>query len=278
MTGKGRREVRGGRRPMGLLSRTIMFSCLLLVAFIIVAPFAYVFVASLQVTGTSGLSWANWSGLLSTIPMVRDMSNSAILAVGSAGVMVILASMAGFAFAKLRFPGSQALLFYCIGTITVPVIAVIIPEYVNFSKVGLLNTYYGTILVYVAFNLGLCVFFFTSYFRSLPDSLVESALVDGASYVKTYFRIMLPMAVPAVITVGVLMFILVWNDLLVALLFMPGLDTRTIGVALATLTSQHSNNLGAVTAGALVSAVPTVLVYSFFQRYLVTGVTMGAVK
>jgi len=84
--------------------------------------------------------------------------------------------------------------------------------------------------------------------------------------------------VPAVITVGVLMFILVWNDLLVALLFMPGLDTRTIGVALATLTSQHSNNLGAVTAGALVSAVPTVLVYSFFQRYLVTGVTMGAVK
>ena len=87
------------------------------------------------------------------------------------------------------------------------------------------------------------MFFFTSYFRSLPDSLVESALVDGASYVKTYFRIMLPMAVPAVITVGVLMFILVWNELLVALLFMPGLDTRTIGVALATLTSQHSTIL-----------------------------------
>jgi ABC-type glycerol-3-phosphate transport system permease component len=206
------------------------------------------------------------------------MANSAILSVGSAVVVVTLSSLAGFAFAKLKFPGSQALLFCCTGTIAIPVISVIIPEYVNFSKVGLLNTYPGTILVYVAFNLGLGVFFFTSYFRSLPDSLVESAVVDGASYLRTYVRIMLPMAVPAIITVGVLIFIAVWNDLLTALLFMPGLGTRTIGVALATLTSEHADNLGSVTAGSLVSAVPTVMVYAFFQRYLVIGVTRGAVQ
>ena len=104
-----------------------MFSCLLLVAFIIVAPFAYVFVASLQVTGTSGLSWANWSGLLSTIPMVRDMSNSAILAVGSAGVMVIRHRWQDLRLPSSAFPGHRR----CCSTAwddPVPVIAVMIPE------------------------------------------------------------------------------------------------------------------------------------------------------
>jgi len=251
---------------------------LLLITFVILAPFVYVFIASGQVVGKAGFQWDNWSGLFQTLDIVREMSNSAILAVSSAVLVVLLGSLAGFAFAKLRFPGSQAILVACTGTIAIPVISVIIPEYVNFSKVGLLNTYPGTILVYVAFSLGLGVFFFSSYFRSLPDTVVEAALLDGASYVSTYIRIMLPMAVPALVTVAVLVFITVWNDLLTALLFMPGVDTRTISVGLATLASQHSNNLGAVAAASLVSAVPTIMVYAFFQRYLVTGVTMGAVQ
>jgi multiple sugar transport system permease protein len=263
---------------MGVLSRTAVFVALLVITFVILAPFAYVFIASLEALGKPGMSWANWLGVFQTIAVGRYMGNSAILSVCTAAIVVVLASMAGFAFAKLRFPGSQVVLFCCTASIAIPVISVIIPEYVNFSKVGLLNTYPGTILVYVAFNLGLGTFFFASYFRSLPDSLVESAVVDGASYFRAYLRIMLPLAVPAVMTVGVLVFIVVWNDLLTALLFMPGLDTRTIAVALATLTSQHTNNLGEVSAGALISAVPTVLVYSFFQRYLVTGVTLGAVQ
>lgn len=273
-----RRRSDHGRRPLGLLSRTIAFLGLLVISFVILAPFAYVFIASLEVIGKPGFSWGNWLGVFRTIAVARYMGNSAILSVCSSAVVVVLASMAGFAFAKLRFPGSQVVLLCCTASIAIPVISVIIPEYVNFSKVGLLNTYPGTILVYVAFNLGLGTFFFASYFRSLPDSLVESAVVDGASYFKAYLRIMLPLAVPAVMTVGVLVFISVWNDLLTALLFMPGLSTRTIAVALATLTSEHSVNLGEVSAGALISAVPTVLVYGFFQRYLVTGVTLGAVQ
>ena len=267
-----------GRRPMGTLSRAIMFCAMLLIAFVILVPFVYVVIASMQVLGKSGLSWGNWSQLFETVPVARYMGNSAILSISAAVVVVLLSSVAGFAFAKLRFPGSQLILVLCIATIAVPVISVIIPEYVNFGKASLLNTYPGTVLVYVAFNLGLGTFFFASYFRSLPESLMESAIVDGASYVRTYWRIMLPLSVPAIMTVGVLVFIVVWNDLLTALLFMPGLNTRTIAVALATLTSEHVNNLGEVTAGVLVSAVPTVLVYVFFQRYLVRGLTLGAVQ
>ena len=108
MTARGRTQP--GRKPMRLLSRTIMFSSMLLIAFVIVAPFVYVFIASMQAVGTPGLSWGNWSQLFGTIPVARYMGNSAILAVSSAVVVVLLSSVAGFGFAKLRFPGSQAIL------------------------------------------------------------------------------------------------------------------------------------------------------------------------
>jgi ABC-type glycerol-3-phosphate transport system permease component len=263
------------RRRRGTMSRAVTFSGLLIVAFVILAPFAYVAIASFQVDGQSGFSTANWSTLFQSLPFAHDMANSAILAVGAAVCTVALCSLAGFGFAKLPFPGSQAMLLCIVGTIAVPVISIIVPEYVNASKVNLLGSYPTTILLYTAFNSGLALFFFSSYFRGLPDSLIESALVDGAPYYRIYLRIMLPLSVPAVVTVGVLIFIIVWNDLLVALLFMPSTGTRTIGVGLATLASQHTANLGPLMAGSMLSAIPTIVVYIFFQRYLVYGLTMG---
>ena len=256
------------------ISRGVVFAALLAIAFIILAPFVYVFLVAFQVDGR--YSTANWSSLFNSLALGHEMVNSAILATGSALCTVIVASLAGFAFAKLPFPGSQAVLFCSVGTIAIPVISIIVPEYVNASQVGLLGSYPATIVLYAAFNSGLGVFFMTNYFRSLPDSLTESALVDGASYLKIFRRVILPMSTPAMMTVGVLVFIVVWNDLLVALLFMPGTNTRTVGVGLATLASQHSANLGPVMAGSLLTAIPCVVAYVFFQRYLVSGLTMGA--
>jgi multiple sugar transport system permease protein len=251
-----------------------VFVALLAVALIILAPFVYVFLIAFQVDGR--YSTANWNTLFQSLALGHEMVNSAILATGAAVCTVMVASLAGFAFAKLPFPGSQALLFCSVGTIAVPVISIIVPEYVNASNVGLLGSYPATIVLYTAFSSGLGVFFMTNYFRSLPDSLTESALVDGASYLKIYRRIILPVSTPAMMTVGVLVFIIVWNDLLVALLFMPGTDTRTAGVGLATLASQHNANLGPVMAGSLLTTIPCVVAYVFFQRYLVVGLTMGA--
>jgi multiple sugar transport system permease protein len=267
----GRRRPRRGRFGV---SRGVVVAALLAIAFVILAPFVYVFLIAFQVDGH--YSTANWSTLFQSLALGHEMVNSAILATGAAACTVIIASLAGFAFAKLPFPGSQALLFCSVGTIAIPVISIIVPEYVNASRVGLLGSYPATILLYTAFNSGLGVFFMTSYFRSLPDSLTESALVDGASYLKIFRRVVLPMSTPAMMTVGVLVFIIVWNDLLVALLFMPGTDTRTVGVGLATLASQYSANLGPVMAGSLLTTIPCVVAYIFFQRYLVVGLTMGA--
>jgi ABC-type glycerol-3-phosphate transport system permease component len=262
------------RRAHFSVARAAVFAALLILAFVILAPFVYVFLVAFQVNGR--YSMANWHILFQSLALGREMVNSAILATGAAVCTVIVASLAGFAFAKLPFPGSQALLVLSVATIAIPVISIIVPEYVNFSNVGLLGSYPGTIVLYTAFSSGLGVFFMTSYFRNLPDSLTESALVDGASYLKIYRRIILPVSTPAMMTVGVLVFIIVWNDLLVALLFMPGTDTRTAGVGLATLASQHSANLGPVMAGSLLTTIPCVVAYIFFQRYLVAGLTMGA--
>ena len=267
--------VRPVRRRRFRLSRGVVLAALLAVALIILAPFLYVILAAFQVEGQSGYSTANWTTLFQSLPLGHDMVNSAILAVGSAFGTVMIGSLAGFACAKLRFPGSQVLLFCSIGTVAIPVISIIVPEYVNASKVGLLGSYPSTILLYTAFNSGLGVFFMTTYFRGLPDSLIESALVDGSSYVRIFRRIILPLSLPAMVTVGVLVFIIVWNDFLVALLFMQGSDTQTASVGLATLASQHSANLGPVMAGSLVTTIPGVVTYVFFQRYLVAGLTAG---
>jgi ABC-type glycerol-3-phosphate transport system permease component len=256
------------------VSRAAVFAGLLVLAFVILAPFVYIFLIAFQVDGR--YSTANWSTLFASLPIGHDMVNSAILALGAATCTVVVASLAGFAFAKLAFPGSQVLLVSSVGTIAIPVISIIVPEYVNASRVSLLGSYPATIVLYTAFSSGLGVFFMTSYFRSLPDSLMESALVDGASYARIFQRIILPISTPAMMTVGVLVFIIVWNDLLVALLFMPGTDTRTVSVGLATLASQHSANLGPVMAGSLLTTIPCIVAYVFFQRYLVAGLTMGS--
>jgi ABC-type glycerol-3-phosphate transport system permease component len=263
-----------GPRASARVSRASVFVALLALAFVILLPFVYVFLQAFQVDGS--YSTANWSTLFDSLALGREMVNSAILAVGAASCTVVVASLAGFAFAKLPFPGSQLLLFFSVGTIAIPMISIIVPEYVNASNVGLLGSYPTTIVLYSAFSSGLGVFFMTNYFRSLPDSLMESALVDGASYLKIFRRVILPISTPALMTVGVLVFIIVWNDLLVALLFMPSTDTRTVGVGLATLASQHSANLGPVMAGSLLTTIPCVVAYVFFQRYLVVGLTMGA--
>jgi ABC-type glycerol-3-phosphate transport system permease component len=267
-------EARRVRRTPPRVSRAAVLVALLALAFVILTPFVYVFLEAFQVDGS--YSTANWHTLFQSLALGHEMVNSAILATGAAVCTVVVASLAGFAFAKLPFPGSQALLFCSVGTIAIPMISIIVPEYVNASNVGLLGSYPTTIVLYTAFSSGLGVFFMTNYFRGLPDSVTESALVDGASYLRIFRRVILPMSLPALMTVGVLVFIIVWNDLLVALLFMPGTDTRTVGVGLATLASQHSANLGPVMAGSLLTAIPCVVAYVFFQRYLVVGLTMGA--
>jgi multiple sugar transport system permease protein len=269
-----RMATRGRVRP----GRRLTVGALVLVALLALGPVSYMIIESLRSQSGTGWTLSNWTGIFQNLPILTGMKNSAILALGSSALTVAVTSIAGFAFAKLPFRGARIVLAVIIATLTLPLISAIVPEYFDLARFGLIGTYLPAILVYSAFNAAFAVIFFTNYFLSVPDAFIENAVTEGAGYAKIMWRIILPMAVPALVTIGVLDFLLVWNDLLVALLFLPQADHQTASVLLATINAGKRLHTQAVLAGALLSLVPNFVVFLAGQRYLLLGYSLGVEK
>jgi ABC-type glycerol-3-phosphate transport system permease component len=206
------------------------------------------------------------------------MVNSAIVTLSAVALIVLVSTMAGFAFAKLRFPLAPLLFVGILAGMMIPVQSIIIPEYVNLANVGLINQFPGPILVYAALGIPFATFLMTTYFRGIPNEISEASRVDGASYGQIYRTLMMPLAIPAVVTVAVLQFIQIWGDLLIGLLFLQYPEVRTITVGLATLQSSRTIPVTLIMAGSILSLLPAVIIYLFFQRQLIAGLTMGMGK
>jgi len=267
-----------GRR----LKRSAMFAVLCVVVVVMLFPFAYMLATSFRsydqfLTG-SGFSLDSWQGLFDELPVVQQMINSAIVTVSAVALILFTSTTAGFAFAKLRFPVAPLLFVGILAGMMIPVQSIIIPEFVNIANVGLINQYPGPILVYAALGIPFGTYLMTTYFRGVPNELVEASLMDGASYRQIFTGIMLPLAVPAIVTVAVLQFIQIWGDLLIGLLFLNEPAVRTITVGLATLQSSRIIPVPMIMAGSILSLLPAVIVYLFFQRQLIAGLTMGMGK
>lgn len=262
--------------------RGLMYVALLVVAVAMLYPFWYMalnaFRSLEQYQLGSGFSLASWQELFRTLPVGRELVNSTILTLGSIAIILAVATTGGYAFGVLRYRASQAVFLLVVASMMVPMQSIIIPEYVNLAHLGFINHFYGAILVYAALGAPFSTFLMTTYFRRLPEDVIEAALMDGLGYAKIFLRIMLPLALPAMFTVAVLQFIQIWDDLLVGLLFLQTPDVRPITVGLATIPSQHLLNVPVLMAGSLTSAAPAIVVYLIFQRYLVSGLTMGIGK
>jgi multiple sugar transport system permease protein/raffinose/stachyose/melibiose transport system permease protein len=264
------------------VSRTAIFAVLCFVGVVMLFPFAYMTLISFQsydqyIAG-SGYSLDSWNLLFQILPVAQELLNSTVVTAGAIAIIVTVSTMGGFAFAKLGYPGSASIFLLLISGLMIPLQSMIIPEFVNIANLGLINQYPGAILVYAAIGAPFATFLMTTYFRGVPSELIEASLMDGASYWQIFRRIMLPLAVPAIITVVVLQFIQIWDDLLIGLLFLQTPDVRTITVGLATLQSSHVVNVPTLMAGSIVSALPAIIVFLAFQRYLVRGLTMGIGK
>ena len=249
-----------------------------ILAIVALGPLLYMAGESLRAPSGSGWTLANWTSVFRTLPILTGLKNSLILASCSAVLTVAVTSVAGFAFAKLPFRGSRAVLAVVIATLTLPLISAVVPEYLDLAKYDLIGSYTPVIVVYSAFSAAFAVIFFTNYFLSVPDAFIENAVTEGAGYAKIMWRIILPMAVPALVTIGVLDFLLVWNDLLVALLFLPQADHQTASVLLATINAGKRLHTQAVLAGALLSLIPNFVVFLAGQRYLLLGYSLGVEK
>jgi ABC-type glycerol-3-phosphate transport system permease component len=264
------------------IGRGAIFAILCVVVVVMLFPFVYMTLTSFRsfdhyIAG-SGFSTESWQILFDTIPVAQQLVNSTIVTAGAVTLIVIVSTTGGFAFAKLGFRGSSVVLLAVLAGMMVPLQSIIIPEFVNISQLGLINKFPGAIIVYAAIGAPFATYLMTTYYRGIPTELMEASLMDGASYWQIFVRIMLPMSVPAIVTVAVLQVIQVWDDLLIGLLFLQTPQVRTITVGLATLQTSRVVNVPALMAGSIVSALPAIIVYLIFQRYLVRGLTMGMGK
>lgn len=210
--------------------------------------------------------------------MARYFANSVIVVTCAVVLLLLVGSMAGFALGRLRFRGSRVLFLGCLAALFVPFQVIMVPFARTLADLGLIDTYPGLVLAYVAQFLPFTIFLMASYYAHIPGEIVDAARIDGNSLFGVYRRVMLPLGTPALISVGILNTLFCWNDVLIALLVMPSAGHRTLMVGVTSLRGQYSDDIPTFAAGVLIAAVPMLLIYLFFQRQIAEGVTAGSTK
>jgi len=202
--------------------------------------------------------------------------NSLITALATTLISVPIAALGGYAFARYR-TGGLPLQFGVLGTQMLPGIVLILPIFVLFKELGLTNTLYGLILAYMTFNLPFLVWILMGFFENIPKELEEAAWIDGASPSRAFFSVVFPITAPGIMAGAVLSFIMCWNEFLFALI-LTGSGTSTVPVSLAAMATQRGVLIGKLAAGTTLGILPMVLISLFVQKYLVRGLTFGAIK
>jgi ABC-type glycerol-3-phosphate transport system permease component len=202
--------------------------------------------------------------------------NSVVTTAGAVALLLVVSSMAGFALAMLRFPFRRVIFLVILASLMIPVQVVLVPFYRTVIALDLVNTRVGLIISYTAFFLPFSVYLMTAFYSRLPRELLEAARIDGASILQVWRYVMLPMGKPALITLGILNTLYCWNDVLISLLVLQ--KERTVMVAIAALRGEYTTNVPLLTAGIVLAAAPIVIIYVIFQRRIVNGIAVGAVK
>lgn len=206
------------------------------------------------------------------------LRSSAIVTVTVVAISVVLSILAGYAFGLMRFRGAHVLFYVMLLGLMIPTEAMIVPLYYDFRDLGLTDTYWALILPQVGTSVAFGTFWMRAYFLSVPRSLVEAARLDGASSWFTLWRVLLPLARPAVLTMTVLLFMWTWNEFLLALVMVSDEALRTAPLGLNFFQGRNQTNLTLLAAGAVIVATPVVVLYVFLQRHFIRGMLSGAVK
>ena len=225
-------------------------------------------------------TWSNYSGILTSSDFIRPLINSIGIGLIATFIAVVLASMAAFAVARLRFPGKGVLIGVSLLIAMFPAIALVTPLF-NIERIlGLFDTWPGLIIPYVATGLPLGIYTLSAFFREIPWELEKAAKVDGATPTQAFVRVIAPLAAPGMVTTAILVFLFCWNEFLLAISLTSTLRARTAPAAMAFFTgnSAFAVPTGTITAAAVVIIIPIIIFVLFFQRRIVAGLTSGAVK
>jgi len=218
----------------------------------------------------------NWMQAWRMGNLGRYFINSIFVTSISVLLIAFLSSMAGYAFARLRFKGREFLFYTFLLGLILPVQIVVIPLFAFLNKVRLLNTYFALILPYITWGLPLSIYIFRSFFLTLPGDIADAAKIDGCSLFGLYWRIMLPLIRPALVTIAILQSINVWNEFLLALLFIYEDELKTLPVGLLAFYGYHNINYKLIFSALSITTIPVLIVYFIFQKQIVSGLTTGA--
>jgi multiple sugar transport system permease protein len=208
----------------------------------------------------------------------RYLLNSAIVTITTTFICLLFGSIGAFALARLDIRGRFGLLGFILGVSMFPQIAIVAPLYVLASNFGWLDTYRVLIVIYLALGLPLVIWVLFGYFRSIPQTIDEAARIDGARPMTIFFRIIVPMSLPAIVTTGLLCFIAAWNEFMFALAFTSDINHQTVPVGIANFTGVHYVPWGDIAAASVVVTLPLVIMVLTFQQHIISGLTGGAVK
>jgi alpha-glucoside transport system permease protein len=221
-------------------------------------------------------TFANYSAVFHNSDLTNALWTTVQISVGNTVLLVLFSAMAGYAFAWLKFPGRDALFVVVIGLLVVPLQTALIPIFGLYNKTGLFDTVLGLILFHVAFGLPFGIFLMRNFFVGIPKDILESARIDGATELRIFFKLMLPLALPAIASLAIFQFLWTWNDLIVALTF--GRNTQPITVAIFTQLRQFGTNIELIAPASFVSMIIPLGVFFAFQRYFAQGLLAGSVK
>ena len=210
--------------------------------------------------------------------LLPSMANSFIVAVAVVILNLLVAVPAAYALAKIRFIGRSASIYVMLATRVIPDIALVVPFFLFVQKLGLQDTLWSLIITYLAVTVPFSIFILTGYFESLPDELDKAARVDGCSRLQTLVLVFLPLALPSLVAVVLFTFLTSWNEFLLALMFTQTPASQTMPIIVASFTSDFTISFSFINAAGVLAIVPPVIIAILFERYIVSGLTAGAVK
>ena len=233
--------------------------------------------------GLNDLQWINYTHAWVNGHFGGFFFNSVVITAATVLFTTYLSAMTAYALSRFQFIGAKPIFFILLAGLMLPLQQVIVPLFFEMRSLGLLNSRLGLIIVYVALGLPFGVFVMTGFFKTLPGSVYESALVDGAGELRAFWSVMLPIARPGLITVAIFTFLGTWNEFLIAFMFLSdaasaSLRTLPLGLADITITSQYRSDWGIAFAGLVLMLTPTMIVCLTLQKYISKGLTAGAVK
>lgn len=277
------------RKTKNAIGTAIRVIILIFFFLLVVLPIYWIVITSFKTSGEildvnnltffpKTFTWQNYTDLFEQFNYGVLLQNSLLVSVASALVVTVFSMLGGYSLARYKFNGKQAVVLFFLITQMIPGILVIIPLYIIFSKMGLINTHIGLFIYYVTVNLPFCVITMRSFFERIPVTLEEAARVDGCTKMQSLFKIVFPIMFPGIVSVFVFGFIGAWNELIAGSIFISTPEMWTIPVGLKTLIGKYNVEWGLLMAGGVMALLPTALMFAAMQKFIVEGMTAGAVK